>query len=212
MNDFFTELNRFEFKNTVCDYGNFLKDIHECRDCKLSETRNKIVPGAGPVPCDLMLIGEGPGADEDARGIPFVGRAGMLLTKILLSADIRRDDDIYITNIVKCRPPGNRDPEIDEKTACSKYLLSQLMIVRPKIILLIGSPSLRFILDDKLRITRARGKWFETEVPYMSEALKIMPVFHPSYLLRNASREKGSPKWLTWQDMKEIKRVRETAE
>ncbi|OGH96162.1 MAG: hypothetical protein A2X42_00255 [Candidatus Margulisbacteria bacterium GWF2_38_17] len=177
-----------------------------CVQCPLHKSRTNLVPGAGPSPSNLMLIGEGPGQQEDIQGVPFVGRAGQLLTSILLSVGIRRED-IYITNIVKCRPPQNRNPEEKEVLACRTYLVNQLLVLKPKIIILVGSPALKAVLDKTISITKARGQWFFQKVPYMQEELAIMPVFHPSYLLRNASREVGGPKWLTWQDMKAIKTV-----
>jgi DNA polymerase len=148
-----------------------------------------------------MLIGEGPGQQEDETGIPFVGRAGQLLTQILDSVGIDRKKDIYICNTVKCRPPGNRNPEPDEMEACFPYLEGQIYHVKPKLILLAGASAMKDVLKTKMGITKIRGQWFDT--PY---GAKAMPVFHPSYLLRNPSKEKGSPKWLMWQDMKEVRR------
>ncbi len=180
----------------------------QCRRCHLCETRTQVVFGQGPVPCDIMLIGEGPGADEDAQGIPFVGRAGQLLTKILESVDIKRPTDIYIANTVKCRPPENRTPFPSEIEACADWLAAQIMHIQPRILLLAGTPALKSVLGDQLgphdTITKVRGRWFKLTVPYMQEQLYVMPIFHPSYLLRNASRDVGSPKWQTWQDMKEV--------
>jgi uracil-DNA glycosylase len=201
--NYFSRLN--QEKNLEQSYDVLLPKMNACTLCNLHKTRNKVVPGAGSVPCDLMLIGEGPGAQEDAQGLPFIGRAGKLLTQILQTINIERETDIFITNIVKCRPPENRDPEKDEKEGCSNYLINQLNIIKPKILLLVGSPSLKTVLDDKLTITRARGAWFLKDVPYMAAPLHVMPIFHPSYLLRYASKEKGSPKWLTLQDMKTVK-------
>jgi DNA polymerase len=151
----------------------------------------------------LMLIGEGPGQNEDETGIPFVGRAGQLLTQILESAQINRAQDIYICNIVKCRPPQNRAPLPEEMAACFPYLKAQIDWIRPKLILLAGTTAMKGILGIGSGITKVRGQWFDT--PY--HGAKAMPIFHPSYLLRNASREKGSPKWWMWQDMKEIRRA-----
>jgi DNA polymerase len=152
-----------------------------------------------------MIVGEGPGEQEDRQGYPFVGKAGQLLTKILESANFNRETEIYITNIVKCRPPENRTPLPAEVDACSDYLIRQIQLIKPKILLLLGSPALKTILGPHMTISQSRGQWFQMEVPYMEEKLYVMPLFHPSYLLRNASREKGSPKWLTWQDMQEVR-------
>jgi len=173
----------------------------KCENCPLSEGRHNVVFGHGPVPCKLMLIGEGPGEQEDLRGLPFVGRAGQLLTKIFESVGINRETDVYITNIVKCRPPGNRAPLSSETEACYPYLEAQIRLIAPKIILLAGSPSTKVVLKKTDAMSKLRGRWFklpETEI-------SVMPIFHPSYLLRNPSRDKGTPKWLTWQDMQEVK-------
>lgn len=179
-----------------------IKDIAStCTKCELSKTRQKVVFGDGPVPCDLMLIGEGPGADEDEQGLPFVGRAGQLLTKILESGGISRKTDIYITNIVKCRPPNNRTPLPQETSACYPYLEAQIKLINPKIIILAGAPATKVVLKNETPISQIRGKWFCLE----NTDISVIPIFHPSYLLRNPSKEKGSPKWQTWQDMIEIK-------
>lgn len=183
-----------------------IKEIAEkCTKCPLSKGRNKVVFGNGPVPCDLMLIGEAPGADEDAQGLPFVGRAGQLLTKILDSVEIKRPDDIYIANTVKCRPPNNRAPTTSEQEACRPYLQAQIKHVRPKIILLAGSPAVKAILKSDEPMTKIRGQW--KKLP--GTDISVMPIFHPAYLLRNQSKAKGSPKWLTWQDMQEVKNALE---
>lgn len=173
----------------------------ECTLCDLHKQRTRVVFGTGPVPSHLMLIGEAPGEQEDQQGLPFVGRAGQLLSKILESVNISRETDIYITNIVKCRPPENRTPTTLEADTCHPYLQAQIRLVRPKIILLAGAPSVKTVLKIDDPISQIRGKWFtlpETDI-------SVMPIFHPSYLLRNPSKEPGSPKWLTWQDMKEVR-------
>lgn len=178
-----------------------------CTNCQLAETRTNVVVGNGPVPCNVMVIGEGPGEAEDLSGLPFVGKAGKVLTKLFESVAINRDTDVYIANTVKCRPPKNRTPLPSEINACKPYLIRQIQLVKPKILILLGSPSLKTILEEPLAITTIRGKWFEAKIGYMDQPLMIMPLFHPSYLLRNPSQEKGRPKWLTEQDIKEIKRV-----
>ena len=175
-----------------------------CQKCQLSKTRTNVVFSDGVPNNKLVLIGEAPGYYEDKEGLPFVGRAGQLLDKILNSVGLSRKKDIYIMNTIKCRPPENRDPEPSEKEACREFLDAQLDILRPKIILLCGNVALKSMLNLPYGITKARGNWFEG--PYGS---KMMPIYHPSYLLRNDSREKGSPKWQMWQDIKEIKRVYE---
>lgn len=186
-----------------------VREIAEkCAKCALAKGRTKVVFGSGPVPCDLMLIGEAPGADEDLQGLPFVGRAGQLLTQILASVNIKRPDDIYIANTVKCRPPENRAPQSSEQEACAPYLEAQIKFVKPKIILLAGSPAVKAVLKTDEPITGLRGKWLKLPaVPAGRQGtdISVMPIFHPAYLLRNPSKEKGKPKWLTWQDMQEVK-------
>jgi len=177
-----------------------------CTKCRLAKGRTKVVFGNGPVPCDLMLIGEAPGADEDIQGLPFVGRAGQLLTQILASVGIKRPDDIYIANTVKCRPPENRAPLADEQAACWPYLEAQIKYVNPKIILLAGSPAVKAVLKSDQPITTLRGQWLKLPG---REDISVMPLFHPAYLLRNPSKEKGKPKWQTWQDMQEVKNALE---
>ena len=173
-----------------------------CQKCPLCKTRTNIVFSGGIPNHKLMLIGEAPGYYEDQKGEPFVGKAGQLLDKIFASVGLSRQNDVYICNTLKCRPPDNRDPLPDEKEACREYLDAQIEILKPRIILLCGRVAVNSLLNTTQGITKLRGRWFEG--PYMS---KMMPIFHPSYLLRNDSREKGSPKWLMWQDIKEIKRV-----
>ena len=178
-----------------------VKELCEsCTRCGLSKTRHSVVVGSGPVPCSLMLIGEAPGETVDLQGLPFVGKAGQLLTKIFEAVQIHRDTDVYITNIVKCRPPENRVPQSDEVDACAPYLEAQIQLVQPRILLLAGSPSVKTILKNDTPITKIRGQWFR-----YSSTIMAMPLFHPAYLLRNQSRAIGSPKWLTWQDMKEVR-------
>jgi len=173
-----------------------------CEKCPLSCSRTNTVFSAGVPNSKLMLIGEAPGYYEDMKGEPFVGKAGQLLDKILECAGFSRNKNIYICNTLKCRPPENRDPLPEEKQACREYLDAQVKILQPRIILLCGRVAVNSFVNTRLGITKIRGKWYEG--PYFS---KMMPIFHPSYLLRNPSREKGSPKWLMWQDIKEVRRV-----
>lgn len=186
------------------DYDALAQICKSCTKCGLSEGRTNVVVGHGPVPCDLMVIGEGPGEQEDKSGLPFVGRSGQLLTKIFESVGINRETDAYIANTVKCRPPENRTPLPTEIDACKPYLLRQIQLVKPKVLILLGTPSLKTILDEKMPITKVRGQWYTAKVDYMEEELYIMPLFHPSYLLRHQNRDEGSPKWLTWKDMQEV--------
>jgi DNA polymerase len=153
----------------------------------------------GNINAPIIVIGEGPGEHEDKSGIPFVGRAGQLLDKIFESVKLKRQEDLLIINVVKCRPPNNRAPFEDEINSCFGYLKRQIELSKAKIILLTGATALKTILNINVGISKIRGKWFEWEDKM------VMPIFHPSYLLRNPSKEIGSPKWLTWQDFKNIK-------
>ena len=192
-----------EFYNI--NYDSLQSICKSCTKCALHKERKNVVVGHGPVPCNVMIIGEGPGQQEDEQAIPFIGRSGQLLTKILESAGINRNNETFITNTVKCRPPKNRTPLSSEIKACKPYLVRQIQLVQPRIIILLGSPSLKTILEEQLAISKVRGKWYTTRVNYMKEPLQIMPMFHPSYLLRNPSKEKGKPVWLTSQDAKTVK-------
>ena len=187
------------------DFDTLKATCNDCQRCPLAPTRTKVVFGHGPTPCPIMAIGEGPGEQEDLEGLPFIGRAGQLLTKIIESVGLNREQDFFITNTVKCRPPNNRDPHPEEIAQCQHFLIRQIQLIQPKILLLIGNPALKSIMGAEHSITKARGQWFTQPVDYMDTPLFVMPIFHPSYLLRNASKEKGKPKWLTWQDMKEVK-------
>ncbi len=173
-----------------------------CRNCVLCKTRNNVVFSRGNPKAKLMIIGEGPGQREDETGLPFVGRAGQLLDKILDSVSINRETDVYICNVVKCRPPQNRVPTKEEAAACRPLLEAQIDFIKPQLVLLAGATAVQHILQVKDPISKIRGKWF----PFRNGA-KVMPIFHPSFLLRNDSKEVGSPKWLMWQDIKEVKRA-----
>jgi uracil-DNA glycosylase len=170
-----------------------------CHRCELGQYRTNAVIGRGNPTADLMIVGEGPGQNEDEMGLPFVGRSGQLLEKILESVHFNSEKDVYICNIVKCRPPGNRTPTPDESEACKPYLLEQIRIVNPKIILLTGATAVRGLTGDKRGITKIRGQWIEWQ------GYLCMPIFHPAYLLRNPSREPNSPKWLMWKDIQAVR-------
>ncbi|MCQ2743215.1 MAG: uracil-DNA glycosylase [bacterium] len=178
-----------------------------CTKCPLHKSRHHVVFSDGVPNPKIMLIGEAPGYNEDIQGKPFVGKAGQLLDKIFASVGLSRNE-IYICNTIKCRPPENRNPLPEEKEACWEYLKEQIDIIQPKIILLCGNVAVQSILGNVGGITKIRGKWFDGDEKV--HGAKLMPIFHPSYLLRNDSREKGSPKWLMWQDIQEIKRVYES--
>ncbi|MBQ3117623.1 MAG: uracil-DNA glycosylase [Alphaproteobacteria bacterium] len=179
------------------------KSCLNCQKCALGALRNNVVFSDGIPNSKLMLIGEAPGFNEDMQGKPFVGRAGQLLDKIFESVGFSREKDVYICNTIKCRPPENRDPLPDEKEACRAYLDKQIEILKPRIILLCGKVALTSFLPHlNVGITKVRGQWFEG--PY---GAKMMPIFHPSYLLRNPIARPGSPKALMWEDIKNIRKA-----
>jgi len=174
--------------------------IAQCQMCPLGLLRKNTVPGEGNLYSPILFVGEGPGEEEDNQGRPFVGKAGQLLTKILESVNIARED-VYIANMVKCRPPNNRVPTSLEIQSCSQYLLAQIEVINPRMIVPLGSTALNFFLGEDQQITKVRGREF-----IWKGNIIIFPMFHPSYLLRNPSREKGSPKDLTWQDIKKVRK------
>jgi DNA polymerase len=159
------------------------KDLGDCQRCKLAPTRKKIVFGQGDPHAALVFIGEGPGADEDEQGLPFVGRAGKLLNRMIQSIDMKREE-VYICNIVKCRPPMNRTPEKDEVDACSPFLFRQIQAIQPKLICCLGSPAMKTLLGIKEGITRVRGQIFDFA------STKVLVAYHPAYILRNPREEK----------------------
>ena len=157
-------------------------DTLNCKKCKLCNTRLNVVFGVGNEKTKIMFIGEGPGGDEDRLGEPFVGKAGQLMNKAFDVIGIKREE-VYIANIVKCRPPSNRDPEPDEITACMDYLRNQVMIIKPKIIVLLGRIALQNILGQEYKITESRGKWIE------KKGIMYMPTWHPAALLRDETKK-----------------------
>ncbi len=173
---------------------------NQCHRCELGNYRTHAVIGRGNPQAPIMIIGEAPGQNEDEQGLPFVGRSGQLLDKILASVGLSTQQEVYISNAIRCRPPSNRTPNASELEACKPYLLEQIRLVNPKIILLTGATSVKSILGDKRGITKIRGQWMT-----WNERL-CMPIFHPAYLLRNPSREKGKPKWLMWEDIQAVRR------
>jgi uracil-DNA glycosylase len=170
-----------------------------CQRCGLGATRINPVVGRGAIDAPVMIVGEGPGQNEDEQGLPFVGKSGQLLEKILASVNFSTDREIYICNVVRCRPPDNRVPSPEEIAACKPYLLEQIRLVDPHVILLTGATALKALTGRKEGITKIRGEWIEWE------GRLCMPIFHPAYLLRNQSKEEGSPKWLMWQDIKKVR-------
>lgn len=178
----------------------------KCKACELAKTRNNVVFSDGnPTTAKVVLIGEAPGEMEDETGRPFVGRAGQLLDEFLKGAGISRDEDVYIVNTVKCRPPENRVPTDEEKSTCRKFLEAQIDIVNPRAIILCGATAMKsFItLDKKQTISKVRGQWMNVVVD--GKTYRAMTIFHPSYLLRNHSMEEGSPRRLMMEDLANIK-------
>jgi DNA polymerase len=172
---------------------------NQCHRCDLGANRTHAVIGRGNPKAPIMVVGEGPGQNEDETGLPFVGKSGQLLEKILAAVKLTIEEDVFICNVVKCRPPENRTPATDEAEACKGYLLEQIRIVDPKIILLTGATAMKTLVGIKQGITKVRGQWVERD-----DRL-YMPIFHPAYLLRNQSRDQGSPKWLMWQDIQAVR-------
>ena len=174
------------------------KELGECKRCELHRTRRTIVFGEGNEKAALMFIGEGPGYDEDVQGRPFVGKAGQLLTKIIESIRLPREE-VYIANIVKCRPPQNRNPEPDEIQCCNPFLMKQIRVIRPKIICALGTFSAQTLLKTDTKISALRGKIFDLE------GIKVIPTYHPAFLLRNPERKRE-----VWEDMKKIAELLQT--
>jgi uracil-DNA glycosylase len=179
-------------QSTVITLEDVRKELRDCKRCKLHRGRKTIVFGEGNEKATLMLIGEGPGYDEDVQGRPFVGKAGQLLTKILQSINLPREE-VYIANIIKCRPPQNRNPEPDEIQSCHPFLMKQIGVIQPKIICALGTFSAQTLLKTDTKITALRGKFFDLE------GIKVMPTYHPAFLLRNPERKRE-----VWEDMKKI--------
>jgi uracil-DNA glycosylase family 4 len=171
------------------------EDIGDCTRCKLHKGRTKIVFGTGNPNADLMFVGEGPGRDEDLSGEPFVGRAGKLLTDMIKAMGLQRED-VYIANVVKCRPPENRLPEKDEITTCSPFLMRQIDAIKPKVICTLGSCSAQTLLQTAQGISKFRGEWFDFR------GAKLMPTYHPAYLLRNPA---AKPE--VWKDLQKVMAV-----
>ena len=167
-------------------------EIEICQKCPLHGTCTHKVPGQGAGDSPLMLIGEGPGQREDATGLAFVGPAGQLLTRMLQSIGLERKQ-VYITNVVKCRPPNNREPLPEEKEACLPFLRMQVALVKPKVILILGATAMKALLGDDMRITRDHGKWFDRK------NVKMLATFHPSALLRDEGKKR-----LAWEDLKTL--------
>jgi uracil-DNA glycosylase family 4 len=176
------------------DLAEMARRLADCRRCRLCQGRTKVVFGVGNPKAKVMFVGEGPGADEDRIGEPFVGRAGQLLNEMLPSIGLRRED-VYIANIVKCRPPGNRDPQPDEAAACMPFLKRQLELVSPNVIVLLGRVAARFLLGTTAPISSYRGKWT------VWHGYSVLPTYHTAYLLRSPAAKRES-----WLDLKQLKK------
>jgi DNA polymerase len=175
--------------------GELRAEIGDCQRCKLCRGRTNIVFGVGNPRAELVFVGEAPGRDEDLKGEPFVGRAGQLLTEIITKGMKMRREDVYIANVVKCRPPENRNPEPDEIAACEPFLMKQLDLIRPHIIVALGTFAAQTLLKTKTPISRLRGIW------HSYQGIKLMPTLHPAYLLRNPNDKR-----LVWQDIQAVLR------
>jgi DNA polymerase len=177
----------------IYDYASLKQETLKCNRCRLRSTCQQVVFGDGNINAKIMFIGEGPGKDEDIAGIPFVGRAGQLLDKILQASEIERPQ-VYIGNVVKCRPPGNRLPNPDEVKECKNFLEAQIRIIKPRIVICLGALASQVVIDPKARIGQVRGKWF------MRSGIKIMATYHPAALLRNEGYKRP-----VWEDFKQIR-------
>jgi DNA polymerase len=180
------------------------EDIGDCQRCKLAPTRTHIVFGSGNINAELVFVGEAPGSDEDEQGLPFVGRAGQLLTKIIdtsVDPGVITRADVYICNILKCRPPNNRNPEPDEVATCSPFLKRQLATIRPKVVCCLGTFAAQNLLQSQLTISKLRGRFFDID------GMRVIATFHPAYLLRSPEKKRE-----VWEDMKliglELRRLR----
>lgn len=189
-NDLFSELNPLSKAASLDELRSVIGD---CRLCKLCAGRTNLVFGVGNPNARLMFVGEGPGRDEDLQGEPFVGRAGQLLTDIITKGIGLKREDVYIANVVKCRPPDNRNPEPDEVAACEPFLKKQIELIHPEVIVALGKFAVQTLLQSKMPITKLRGQW------HRYQGIKLMPTFHPAYLLRNPGDKR-----LVWEDIKKV--------
>ena len=177
----------------MIDFEQLKHEVNHCTNCILSKTRTNVVFGEGFDKAKIMCIGEGPGYYEDQQGRPFVGKSGQLLDKILAACGFNRKEHVFIGNIVKCRPPNNRDPLPEERESCLPYLYKQIEYIDPKIIILLGATALKGLIDPNARITKVRGEWMEWK------GRLVMPTFHPSALLRNEKLKRPA-----WEDFKKV--------
>lgn len=201
-----SELREPETQSPYADFDlpALATDAASCTKCPLHETRNSVVFGVGNTDADLMFIGEAPGADEDRQGEPFVGRAGQLLTQIIEAGMKLKRGEVYIANVLKCRPPGNRNPEPDEVETCNPYLVRQIELIQPKVIVALGSFAAQMMLGTKIGITKLRGEFHPCNVaglrvPPHRQPPVVMPTYHPAYLLRNPGAKRE-----VWEDVKKV--------
>ena len=174
-------------------WNSLLEEIYACEKCRLCRGRRNVVPGEGRLDAPLMFIGEGPGEQEDLQGRPFVGASGELLTRMIQAIGLTREE-VYICNIVKCRPPGNRNPAPDEAQACLGYLRAQVALVRPKVVVALGKVAARYTLNEEIFITRDHGKWYERK------GIFFLPTYHPSALLRDPGLKRSA-----WEDFQKVR-------
>jgi uracil-DNA glycosylase family 4 len=181
------------------DWDQLTEAIANCRRCRLCETRKQAVPGVGDREADWLFVGEGPGAEEDERGEPFVGQAGKLLDNMLAAIDLRRGENVYIANTVKCRPPNNRTPEADETAACFPFLQRQIALLQPKLLIALGKPAAQVLLKVDVKVGEARGK------RHVHDGIPLIVTYHPAYLLRNLPEKAKS-----WDDLLFMRRTMAT--
>ncbi len=186
--------------NSSAELEKVADEVCRCRECDLGSSRTNAVPGEGNPNARIMFIGEAPGADEDAQGRPFVGRAGKLLDKIITACGLKRSD-VFIANILKCRPPENRDPRAEEIISCFPYLQRQIELINPEIIVALGAPAARTLLNTNKSIGQLRGQFHEYYAGLGRPPIKLMPTYHTAYLLRNYSQENRQR---VWEDMKKV--------
>jgi uracil-DNA glycosylase family 4 len=184
----------------TAELNKIANEVNQCRKCDLGSLRTNAVPGEGNPNARILFVGEGPGADEDAQGRPFVGRAGQLLNKIIAACGLKRTD-VFIANIVKCRPPENREPRADEIISCFPYLQRQIEIINPDVIVALGAPAARTLLNTNKSIGQLRGQFCEYYAGLGRPPTKVMPTYHTAYLLRNYSEENRKR---VWEDMKKV--------
>ena len=199
-------LEEAQARNVLAELQAISEDIGECTRCRLCKGRKNIVFGIGNMHADLMFVGEGPGADEDEQGLPFVGRAGQLLNNMIVAMGLRRED-VYIANVVKCRPPGNRTPERDECETCMPFLMRQIAAIRPKALVALGATAAKNLLAINAPMAELRGRWYDFRVNVSSEGrpdtsaftVKLAVTYHPAFLLRDPRQKKE-----TWKDLQMV--------